>query len=508
MTDPREAHHRNVVDCLYRSVGKGKSMIARKTKGSESSRGFLVACFATFFATSPFSRAMAARFENAEGLGSFTAALMVGVLFCGLALCLSGYALRERRFSTIVLKRCVLLALAAYAVSAGSFAAVSVARWDASVLMLAGFAAGVSTAVLLLYFGARAARPSLSANLVFVALAFGLATLIGELVSLFDDPLAHGAHYVVFAAGVVMTGILAAKDQPLDGGVLSLGGGGAARPFSRLASVAVIPLFGLFVFALFVKPGEASSSPRPQLFGLDEELLLFFFGCLVLLCLGVAKFKTPLYSSVNQMAVPVWIVLVLVLLSFPHEAGGYWLGGLLVVFGTAFVALFAVAVVCTLAGTGELAPVFAFCPALAVYAGGRLAGMWFHAAARGLEDVYVAYQILVVVFLASMIVLIVAFYRMQLVTQMRVATGAHSIPHIVEEACASIAATYGLTPREREVLAFVARGYSATYVADTLVVSGNTVRTHMKNIYRKLGISSREEAIELVDKASMRFDES
>ena len=44
-----------------------------------------------------------------------------------------------------------------------------------------------------------------------------------------------------------------------------------------------------------------------------------------------------------------------------------------------------------------------------------------------------------------------------------------------------------------------AKGYSQCGIAGKLDVSDNTVRTHMRNLYRKLQIYSRQEAIELVE---------
>ncbi|MEU6645664.1 LuxR C-terminal-related transcriptional regulator [Saccharomonospora sp. NPDC046836] len=52
-----------------------------------------------------------------------------------------------------------------------------------------------------------------------------------------------------------------------------------------------------------------------------------------------------------------------------------------------------------------------------------------------------------------------------------------------------------LTTRERAVLAELATGDTATQIARTLVVSVNTVRTQIQSIYRKLGASTRDEAI-------------
>jgi DNA-binding NarL/FixJ family response regulator len=51
-----------------------------------------------------------------------------------------------------------------------------------------------------------------------------------------------------------------------------------------------------------------------------------------------------------------------------------------------------------------------------------------------------------------------------------------------------------LTPREREVLSALARGITIANIGDELGISRHTVGDHVKNIYRKLNITSRAEA--------------
>jgi two-component system NarL family response regulator len=51
-----------------------------------------------------------------------------------------------------------------------------------------------------------------------------------------------------------------------------------------------------------------------------------------------------------------------------------------------------------------------------------------------------------------------------------------------------------LTRREREVLALLARGISKAGIAETLVISPQTARTHIQNIISKLGVHTRLEA--------------
>lgn len=53
-----------------------------------------------------------------------------------------------------------------------------------------------------------------------------------------------------------------------------------------------------------------------------------------------------------------------------------------------------------------------------------------------------------------------------------------------------------LTPREWEVLDLLCDGQSTDEIADALVLSSETVRSHIKNLLRKLGVRSRQAAVE------------
>ncbi|MEY8460851.1 helix-turn-helix transcriptional regulator [Eggerthellaceae bacterium 24-137] len=62
--------------------------------------------------------------------------------------------------------------------------------------------------------------------------------------------------------------------------------------------------------------------------------------------------------------------------------------------------------------------------------------------------------------------------------------------------CAQAARDFDLTRREGDVLVLLAAGRTAAEVACELVVSSNTVKTHVRNLYRKLGINRRGDLAE------------
>lgn len=61
-----------------------------------------------------------------------------------------------------------------------------------------------------------------------------------------------------------------------------------------------------------------------------------------------------------------------------------------------------------------------------------------------------------------------------------------------------IAAQFGLTPREDEVLQLIGDGLSNTEIAGKLFLSVTTVKTHINAIFAKLGVPDRAKAIALV----------
>lgn len=91
----------------------------------------------------------------------------------------------------------------------------------------------------------------------------------------------------------------------------------------------------------------------------------------------------------------------------------------------------------------------------------------------------------------------------------RAAEGAHGagpdtegggVASSIEERCGRLGKEHGLTERETEIFAMLARGRNGQYVMEHYVISRNTVKSHVKHIYAKLDIHSQQELIDLVER--------
>lgn len=64
--------------------------------------------------------------------------------------------------------------------------------------------------------------------------------------------------------------------------------------------------------------------------------------------------------------------------------------------------------------------------------------------------------------------------------------------------CARAIERYAFTPRESEIVRLLAQGRSIAIICEQLVVSKNTVKTHVKNIYLKMDVHSQQELIDRI----------
>ena len=78
--------------------------------------------------------------------------------------------------------------------------------------------------------------------------------------------------------------------------------------------------------------------------------------------------------------------------------------------------------------------------------------------------------------------------------------GRPDAPPCLQEA-RTLQAAYGLTNRETDVAVLLLEGRSRPFIRDELVVSINTVSTHVRSIFAKCGVHSQQELMVLARNA-------
>lgn len=78
---------------------------------------------------------------------------------------------------------------------------------------------------------------------------------------------------------------------------------------------------------------------------------------------------------------------------------------------------------------------------------------------------------------------------------------APSIEELRAAQCRSLAREFGLSAREEDVLRMLLAGRSIEAAAEALGIAPSTVRSHRDHLYRKLGVHTRQELLDLVERA-------
>jgi DNA-binding CsgD family transcriptional regulator len=65
--------------------------------------------------------------------------------------------------------------------------------------------------------------------------------------------------------------------------------------------------------------------------------------------------------------------------------------------------------------------------------------------------------------------------------------------------CEQVVKLYGLSPRESDVLLFLAKGRNANYIQKELIISPHTAKSHIYSIYRKLEIHSQQKLMDFIE---------
>ncbi|MDE8703455.1 helix-turn-helix transcriptional regulator [Adlercreutzia equolifaciens] len=468
---------------------------------------------------------------NTEFTGSplfmapFANTLLGGTVLCGIF----AAVLSVRRGDRLILSRGAVSA-ASVAYLAGYALLIVCAAVEGWATPVAGVVAGsllaFATVVLAVAWGVYMAQFSLRWALLWVAVMVGAAALmelllsavtfaVGALVFCLLLPLACALPcWLAWRANTKGSGAPDASGGESDGILFPMRptwatdassrtvDGSAPKPLrvrlGAMASMVAMPFVGLMVFAFMM------GTRKFVLFDVVHmEVLGCALGAVAVVPLCLFGSKRPLMPLIYRLLLPLACLVLIVLNAFPGGTPPLWLAGWMTYPFYGAVAILALAGLCAVAHAGEFPPGLVYGVALAGFAACSLLGVaatgWEPFKAEGggpallvVSTLYFAYM------LAS--ALISPWRRHDVEDEDATETdGAPARTPDVAARCEVLADECGLTPREREIFGYLGRGHGIAFVADTLVISESTVRTHVKSIYKKLGVGSREELLEKVD---------
>lgn len=481
--------------------------------------------FAAFFATIPiyspnivaFTRALGA---SSESLGWFVNPLLLCALVLGVIVALA--SLKQPVETRLFAPSATIVWIVLYL---GGFALMAIDALDAasSVLLeaIAGVACGLGLIPLCIIWGTLFASMDIRRSLFHLAVFCGIGSIIAFMLSSLDGMALVASYSLMLAIGIttplaksfrktiwipensrgtdLVTPIEQKNDQresnreqadslPVRETEESL-----FQTFKRLASVAAAPFIGFIVFAFTM------SVRKFNLFGVyDIEVFAGMIAPLIVIPFCFAHIKRPFFSFIYQFLLPSCALILIVLNSFPIDTAPQWIGAAMVYVFFAMLGLLALAALCAVAHAREFPPSLVF--------GGTLAAF----SAISLIGIQVS-QIIPEDGLGPLLLVISTVFFVGLIFAALVSLGrSHDEPTApsvaavpVEEflkvRCEALACNCALSPREAEILLYIGRGHNPVFIAKTLVLSVSTVRTHIRNIYRKVEVTSREELLALID---------
>lgn len=283
---------------------------------------------------------------------------------------------------------------------------------------------------------------------------------------------------------------------------------GAEDHAARLRKALVIlwmPLVGAgitcFIFGLTWDPIISSEHARlPDPLGAWKSLIGPSLLAVIVAAITLRKADSSPLRLLNQAVYPIAVALLLALPVISTDSNVA--AGIIDVLTQASFAVIALAIWCSMASAARSVPLnatFVFPACLALLALAFVVGLC------GIAFIGTDGRTICLIMLTVYLTLIAISFaqgtrnREGRRTEPR---GTDDSRTYIHRRCDVLAAERGLSPREREVLYYLGRGYNHGYVAEKLYISENTVRTHVRHIYGKLAVGSREELLALIDAES------
>lgn len=368
-------------------------------------------------------------------------------------------------------------------------------------------------------------------SLAAVALAALMTALLG-LAAIMLPPQAHAALFVIEAAGSVAMAAANKMQTPMGDsdhiqgreprGASQNSGGWEGRALllrrlserlGSLSDVAAPALVGLLAFAYVM------GTMRVLIVDTYRIHLGVLVVCSVLLgTLAFGRSDRPFARVAYRSLIPTLAVLLLAVTNVTMTLyGGSWLDMVMIFLMYTLAALLTLATLSAIAHANEFPSDLVFSIALTLFCLASLAGL-ASAEFMGAEEVKVSTAVITTLYAFAMVLLTNlrasraaaladsegspgGFYDLKEIAKnggQIPSKGQNTSPDTMETRCRTLAEDFRLTAREEEILTHLAKGHSSAHIGEVLYISPNTVRTHVHNLYRKLGVNTRDELTELV----------
>lgn len=463
--------------------------------------------FILFFASSPVVYTAAGITGGPHGREAFLAAAAIGMAGAGLCVltapALSNLACERRgRATTGIL----------YLAGMAGYLATSATTVPELTQIACGLAAGIGSLSLFAHWARMLGDGEYPRSMARVGGCCAVAAMLDSIVSAASP----GSARVICA--LMALGTLAcraagphAPETASEAPSLALDSRGR---LDRMLSVAAMPLIGLAVGTVFALGNAFSSKDAGLAIAPDTDVIFFALASGAVGCLGALTQSRELTPLLYRLVVPLGATCILCAVAIPTTGAIETVKASCTVTFIQLLVVLALVVAATQCRAGELPTSYIVSFMGVIYGAAFLVGLFMGINTKftgpGGVGVTVPYQTVFSVGLASLIVCsIILSARSERLAEpafaaFRKEQGAPR--HSIAETVAGIALRSGLTAREQSVFSYLARGYAPAYIASLLAVSTSTVRTHVKHIYEKLGVNSREELLALVEASADEID--
>ncbi len=381
---------------------------------------------------------------------------------------------------------------------------LGVAPWLAAALV--GALGGFGVMLVVMSWGVLFARDEPLHALAVSAVALAIGQVVYACVSLSRD---SGMHYTfVIVLGAVAHFLFAARflkvTSPADSGAgidYSTGFVGVRSQVVVAVKMLWMPLVGaalmVFIFGLTWDPVVSGESRFDVLEHLGMlRLVGELLGAGVVLVFSVCGGGVSRLRMMHGTLLPaaVAVILALPVIGVEESSVASAIFQILQSAGFVIIQLSVWSAMTATACSVRLHPAVVYSASISVFGlAGLLGIVAIHVVGLGGKD-------LCVVLLAVYMALIAASFALETRVEQTARIEDEVRPEdFIRRRCEELRESCGISPREVEVLFYLGRGYSHAYIARKLFLSENTVRTHVRHIYAKLGVGNREELLDLID---------